>query len=190
MITTEQIQKGNILIIDDEPANVMVLEETLSQAGFTSIKSITDPRKALETYNSFEPDLMLLDLNMPHLDGFQVMEQIKEADARSKIPIMVLTAQADQATRLRALDAGARDFLTKPFDILEVSLRIQNMLEVSLLYKQFRKSNNSLEKEHEKAIFDLEETKIQLGKEVSRRKELEEQLNKLSKEKVENYFNE
>jgi len=176
MITTQQIFNGKILIIDDESANVMVLEETLKQGGHTSIKSITDPRKALETYKNFQPDLVLLDLNMPHLNGFQVMTQIKEADSENNIPIMVLTAQIDQGTRLQALDAGARDFLTKPFDILEVSLRIRNMLEISLLYRQIRDSKRSLEEEHKGAIFDLTATKLKLQNEISRREKLEEQL--------------
>ena len=176
MITTEQIYNGKVLIIDDEPANIMVLEETLRQGGYTSITSITDPRDALESYKNFNPDLVLLDLNMPHVDGFQVMEQIKEADPKRNIPIMVLTAQIDHATRLRALDSGARDFLTKPFDILEVSLRIQNMMEISLLYSQVCNSNTSLDGKYEQAITDLSTTKSKLEEEINRREELEKQL--------------
>jgi putative two-component system response regulator len=175
MIPIEELLKGKILIIDDEAANVMVLEETLKQRGYTSIKSLTDPREALETYNAFKPDLILLDMNMPHLTGFQVMDQIQQADSRN-IPIMILTAQIDQTTRLRALDAGARDFLTKPFDILEVSLRIQNMLEISLLYNQMRNSNSSVNEKYEQAIIDLTATKLKLQNETSRREKLEEQL--------------
>jgi cyclic di-GMP phosphodiesterase len=176
MITQQQILNANILIIDDEPANVMVLEETLKQRGYTSLKCITDPREALESYKALEPDLVLLDLNMPHLNGFQVMEQIKEADPKSNVPIMILTAQIDQGTRLRGLDAGARDFLTKPFDILEVSLRIQNMLEISLLYSQSRDFSKSLNGKYENAILELATTKIKLQQEINRRQELEEQL--------------
>lgn len=176
MITTQKILNAKVLIIDDEPANVMVLEETLKQKGHTSIKSITDPREALETYKTFEPDLVLLDLNMPHFNGFEVMTQIKEADQKANIPVMILTAQIDQTTRLRALDAGARDFLTKPFDILEVSLRIQNMLEISLLCSEIRTSNRSLNGKYERAILDLAATKLKLQREIYRREELEEQL--------------
>ena len=176
MITLQQILKAKILIIDDEPANVMVLEETLKQKGHTSIKCIIDPREALESYKTFHPDLVLLDLNMPHLNGFQIMTQIKEADQEGNTPIMILTAQIDQSTRLRALDAGVRDFLTKPFDILEVSLRIQNMLEISLLCSQIRGFNKSLDRKYERAIVDLAATKLKLQKEISRREELEERL--------------
>ncbi len=176
MIDNEQILEAKILIIDDEPANVMVLEETLKQRGYTSIKSITDPREALESYQTYKPDLVLLDLNMPHLTGFQVMDQIKEADPASKIPIMILTAQVDQATRLRSLDAGARDFLTKPFDVLEVSLRIQNMLEISLFYSRIHSANADLEAKYEQAIIDCATTKGKLQREISHREELEKQL--------------
>lgn len=176
MIPLQQILEGKILIIDDEPANVMVLEETLKQRGYTSIKSTTDPRKALEAYKALEPDLVLLDLNMPHLNGFQVMAQIKEADPKSNIPFMILTAQIDQGTRLRGLDAGARDFLTKPFDILEVSLRIQNMLEISLLYSQSREISKSLDGRYEQAVLELATTRIKLQNETDRREELEELL--------------
>ncbi len=176
MIPIQQVLAGKVLIIDDEPANVMVLEETLKQRGFGSIKCVMDSREALESYKSFEPDLVLLDLNMPHLSGFEVMEQIKEANPKNDIPIMMLTAQIDQGTRLRALDAGARDFLTKPFDILEVSLRIQNMLEISLLHRQSREFNESLNGKYENVIIELASTKLKLQNEIDRNKELEAQL--------------
>ncbi|GJL77035.1 MAG: hypothetical protein NPINA01_00240 [Nitrospinaceae bacterium] len=176
MITTEQIMNAKILVVDDEPANIMVLEETLKQKGHTSIQTVSDPRNALEYYQSFQPDLVLLDLNMPHFNGFQVMDQIQKANSKGNVPIMILTAQVDQGTRLRALDAGARDFLTKPFDILEVSLRIQNMLEISLLQSQSQNSNSSLHDKYEKTILELAATKLKLQKEINRREELEEQL--------------
>ena len=180
MITAEQIHNAKILIIEDEPANIMVLEETLEQSGQTSIKSITDPREALDTYKKFQPDLVLLDLNMPHLNGFEVMEQIKETDPESNIPIMILTAQIDQSTRLQALASGVRDFLTKPFDILEVSLRIRTMLEMHLLYRQVQEAKNSLEESQKMATFELTATKLKLQNEINRREKLEEQLKNCS----------
>lgn len=176
MITLEQIYEGKILIIDDEPANVMVLEQTLMQDGYKSIKSITDPKEALESYKIFQPDLILLDLNMPQIDGFQVMEQIKEADPSNKVSIMVLTAQINQGVRLRALSAGARDFLTKPFDILEVSLRIKNVLEISLLYSQAQKLTPSSDEKYLLAQAKVISVESKLEVEIERRKELEKQL--------------
>jgi len=114
---------------------------------------------------------------MPHLNGLQIMPQLKEADPENNIPIMILTANIDQGTRLQVLDAGARGFLTKPFDILEVSLRIQNMLEISLLSRQIRNSKSSLEEAYEIAILDLTATKSKLQQEIYRREKLEERLN-------------
>ncbi len=180
MITTQQIHAAKILIIDDEPANVMVLEETLQQSGQTSIKSISDPREALDTYKKFQPDLVLLDLNMPHLNGFEVMAQIEDVDPENKIPIMILTAQIDQSTRLKALDAGAREFLTKPFDILEISLKIRNILEIRLLHRQMQEDKASLEESNKMATFELTALKLKLQSETNRREKLEEQLKSLS----------
>lgn len=176
MITPEQIFEGKILIIDDEPANVMLLEQTLRQGRYTSIKTITDPREALESYKKFNPDLVLLDLNMPHMDGFQVMEQIKETDPKTKASIMILTAQIDHRTRLRALDTGARDFLTKPFDILEVSLRIKIMLEISLFYSQAQRNSTSLDEKYLRSQTELFTIKSKLQKTVIQKNELEKQL--------------
>jgi DNA-binding response OmpR family regulator len=173
MITPEQIFEGKILLIDDEPANVMLLEQTLRQGGYSSIKTITDPSEALETYKNFNPDLVLLDLNMPKMNGFQVMEQIKESDPNTKVSIMILTAQIDHGTRLRALDAGARDFLTKPFDILEVLLRIKNMMEISLLYRQAQKHYTSLDKKYMQSQAELFTIKSKLKEMVNQKKELE-----------------
>ena len=115
MITHQQILNAKILIVDDEPANVMILEETLKQKGHSSIETITDSREALESFKNFRPDLVLLDLNMPHLNGFQVMEQIKEADSKGNTPIMMLTAQIDQGTRLAGSGFRSTGFSDKTF---------------------------------------------------------------------------
>lgn len=179
MITTQQILDAKILIVDDEPVNVQVLEETLQYRGHSSIQSITDPRKTIEVVKNYQPDLVLLDLNMPHLTGFQVMEQLKALELKKYTPVMILTAYIDQATRLRALEAGARDFLTKPFDILEVSMRIKNMLETSLLYNQMQDHNIDLVGRQEQCTLDLAATKLKLENEMSQRRKLEEELKRL-----------
>lgn len=176
MIQHEQILNGKILIIDDEPANVMVLTETLKQGGYVCIKSITDPRQALQEFQNFKPDVVLLDLHMPHLDGYQVMEQIREVDQGQKTPIMVLTAQTGQLPLVRALEGGARDFLTKPFDIIEVSMRIKNMLEVSLLCNRVYLSNHILEQKLENRTLELAAARLKLENEMSQRRKLEEEL--------------
>lgn len=128
--------KMKILILDDEPANVALLEDMVAEGGYTRVKSVTDSRLALETCESFEPDLILLDLMMPHVDGFAILESLRSDSPATFLPIIVLTADASEATKLRALRAGATDFLLKPFDQLEVLLRMTNLLETRRLHLQ------------------------------------------------------
>ena len=128
--------KMKILVIDDEPANVALLEAMLADAGYSRVKSLSDSRLAMETCVSFDPDLVLLDLMMPHVDGFTILESLREAAAESFLPVIVLTADANETTKLRALRAGATDFLLKPFDQLEVLLRMNNLLETRRLHLQ------------------------------------------------------
>ena len=128
--------KMKIVVIDDEPANVALLEMMLADGGYTRVKGVTDSRLAMETCVAFEADLVLLDLMMPHVDGFTVLESLRAAAAESFLPIIVLTADANENTKLRALRAGATDFLLKPFDQLEVLLRINNLLETRRLHLQ------------------------------------------------------
>ncbi|MGB8168605.1 MAG: response regulator [Chthoniobacteraceae bacterium] len=151
------ISKAKILIVDDEPSNVRLLERILELYGVGDVRSTTDSRKALSTLFEFEPDLVLLDLNMPFLDGFAVMAQIKEAiPAESYLPIVVLTADVTAETKRRALAAGAHDFLTKPLDNSEVVLRIKNLLENRFL-------NLEMQNRVKERTAQLEETLEQLG---------------------------
>ncbi|MGP0565783.1 MULTISPECIES: hybrid sensor histidine kinase/response regulator [unclassified Nitrospina] len=145
VVTAEEIMASKILIVDDELTNVQLLEKVLQHEGYANFQSITDPRKAIPKYQSFQPDLVLLDLNMPDIDGFEIMEQLKEIEKESYLPVLVLTAQADLNTRLRALRMGARDYVNKPFDISEICSRIRNILEVRRLHNQIRKQNEILE---------------------------------------------
>ncbi len=151
--------KAKILVVDDEQANIALLEDVLENEGYANFKSTADSRKALDLYKEFHPGLVLLDLNMPYLDGFQVMEQLKEVEKDSYAPILVLTAQSDRNTRLRALAAGARDYIEKPFDITEVTQRISNMLEIRLLHNQVRDQNPILEEKVRARTRELEETR-------------------------------
>ena len=123
-----------ILVIDDTPANVALLEYLLAEAGYTRVESITDSRKALEVCATFEPDLVLLDLMMPEVDGFTILEALRSSKADVFLPVIVLTADANDETKKRALRSGATDFLLKPFDHLEVLLRIANLLEMRWLH--------------------------------------------------------
>jgi putative two-component system response regulator len=128
------LSKMKILVIDDEPTNVALLEDMLSETGYTRVKSITDSRAALETCAAFDPDLILLDLMMPYLDGFAVLESIRAGASDIFLPVIVLTADINEETKRRALYVGATEFLVKPFDQLEVLLRIANSLETRRLH--------------------------------------------------------
>ena len=128
-----------ILIIDDQRPNLELVEQLLAREGLTNVLSSTQPLRTLELFNSFEPDLVILDLHMPELDGFAVLEQLnRRIPTGEYLPILVLTADATRETRLRALALGARDFISKPLDALETMLRVWNLLETRMLYKTLR----------------------------------------------------
>jgi PleD family two-component response regulator len=124
-----QLAKMKILIIDDGPANVALLEAMLAGNGLTAVKSIVDPRLAMKTIADFEPDLILLDLTMPYVDGVTVLETLRSDQSELFLPVVVLTSDINDESKMRALRAGATDFLLKPFDQTEVLLRIKNLLE-------------------------------------------------------------
>lgn len=162
MISNQERLGARILIVDDNQANVDLLEATLSAAGYVSLLSVTDPRKVKGIYIAYRPDLVLLDINMPYLDGFQLMEQFKIIEEDSYIPVIVLTALQDDETRLRALTQGAQDFLTKPFNRIETLTRIKNTLMVRLLHNQVRDQNLILEKKVQERTQELEDTRHEI----------------------------
>ena len=133
-ISAADILNASILIVDDQEANVQLLEQVLRDSGYQRITSTQDPHTVCALHRDNHYDLILLDLQMPHMDGFQVMESLKEIETDGYVPILVITAQPGH--KLRALASGAKDFIAKPFDLVEVVTRIHNMLEVRLLYKQ------------------------------------------------------
>ena len=156
MISKQEILNASILIVDDQEANVQLLEEMLREAGYTHITSTMDPHTVCALHLSNHYDLILLDLQMPGMDGFQVMEGLKENDADGYMPVLVITAQPGH--KLRALAAGAKDFISKPFDLVEVKTRIRNMLEVRLLYKKLEDYNTVLELTVEERTAELRES--------------------------------
>jgi len=143
MISEQEIFNANILIADDQQSNIFLLEEMLSEIGYTHLTSTPDPCAVYELHRKNRYDLILLDLQMPQMDGFQVMEKLKDLEANDYLPVLVITAQP--AHKLRALAAGAKDFIAKPFDLIEVQTRIHNMLEVRLLYRKLKNYNQVLE---------------------------------------------
>ena len=151
-----------ILIIDDEPLNVALLEDMLSDAGYKQIKSVTDSRIALEVCNEFGPDLVLLDLMMPHVDGFAILDALRSDGAELFLPVIVLTADANEGTKRHALRSGATDFLLKPFDQLEVLLRLGNLLEMRRLHIQLDTQRAALEDALHTKSLELREATSQL----------------------------
>ena len=137
MINASDIFNAKILIVDDKEANVILLERMLRNAGYAAIKSTVDPCAVYELHRKNRYDLIMLDLQMPVMDGFQVMEKLKKIESGSYIPVIVLTAQPEH--KLRALKTGAKDFISKPFDLAEVLARVHNMLEVRLLHLEMKK---------------------------------------------------
>ncbi len=145
-MTEQALRTARILIVDDEPANVRLLERLLQGAGYTQLEKTTDSRQVLALYQTFHPDLILLDLLMPHLDGVAVLEQLRSVIPSGEyVPVLVLTADATLDAKQRALTAGANDFLTKPFEHFEVVLRIRNLLDTRRLYLELDRQNRSLE---------------------------------------------
>jgi len=143
MISSSDIFHGKVLIVDDLEANVQLLERMLRGAGYVSVASTMDPLEVCALHRNNRYDLILLDLQMPGMDGFQVMEGLKEIETDGYLPVLVITAQPDH--KLRALQAGAKDFISKPLEMADVLARVHNMLEVRLLYKQLEHYSSALE---------------------------------------------
>src|SRR6476620_5145113 len=156
MISKPDILNATILIVDDQDANVRLLEQMLSDAGYTHVASTMNPREVCDLYRENRHDLILLDLQMPGMDGFQVLQALKEIETDGYLSVLVITAQPGH--KLRALQAGAKDFISKPFDLTEVKARIHNLLEVRLLYKQMENYTLQLERTVQERTAELRES--------------------------------
>jgi len=143
VIETSEILHAEILIVDDQEANVMLLEQMLANAGYTRVTSTMDPFAVCGLHQQHHYDLILLDLQMPGMDGFAVLEALKDIEPDGYVPVLVVTAQPNH--KLRALQAGAKDFVGKPFELVEVETRIRNLLEVRLLHRKLQRYNQQLE---------------------------------------------
>lgn len=156
LIAAADLLDARILIVDDQPANVALLQETLGQAGYTRVSSTTNPLEVCALHRRHRYDLILLDLQMPGMDGFQLIEGLRTNERDAWLPVLVVTAQPGH--KLRALQAGARDFISKPFDVAEVRMRIRNMLEVSLLYRRLEHYAEELEAAVQERTAELRES--------------------------------
>ena len=155
-VTESDILNASILIVDDQEVNITLLEQLLSEAGYTRVASTMNPMEVCALHRANQYDVILLDLQMPGMDGFQVMEGLKTNSADTYLPVIVLTAQPGH--KLRALQSGAKDFISKPFDLIEVKTRIHNMLEVRLLYKKLESYNTILEQKVQERTAELRES--------------------------------
>ena len=165
---TDEIETARILLVDDEPANVRLLERVLDKLGYMTTRGVTDSREVAELVDMFDPDLILLDLHMPHLDGFQVLEQLRTSKTSEYLPVLVLTADVNPETRLRALGAGANDFLTKPVEPTEVGLRVRHLLTTRFMTLELQDQTEVLEQKIRARTWELEEAQIEIMERLAR----------------------
>src|SRR5438270_11637243 len=163
-MNSDDLLRMKILIVDDEPANVALLQEILYENGYARIEAIGDSKLVLETYQKFQPDLVLLDLMMPPPDGFAILESLRAENGEDFLPVVVLTADTNEETKRRALGAGATDFLCKPFDHTEVVLRIRNLLESRRAHLLLDNQRAALEEAIRERTAELHATIAQLEK--------------------------
>ena len=161
-------KNARILIVDDEAANVDLLRRLLQRAGFSRIESTSDSREVADLYVKFRPDLILLDLHMPHRDGLAVMDELNQIAEASYLPILMLTGDDTQEAKREALSRGAKDFLNKPFNSDEVLLRIGTLLETRFLYLQIQSQNQILEAKVRDRTRELESAQIEIIERLAR----------------------
>lgn len=162
IFSKEACKSASILIVDDEASNVLLLEKMLGANGYTNIVSTQNPTEVLALYEEYKSDLVLLDLNMPEIDGFGVMKAFHDRVEGDFPPIIVLTAQHMQDYRQRALDMGARDYVTKPFNVKELLSRVHNTLEVKLAHNFMLKQNEILEHKVQERTKEIHDTQLQV----------------------------
>lgn len=175
MIEEKTIKEAKILIVDDQPANVTLIEKMLDIDGYLNVISTTDPTQVESIYMEQNSDLVLLDLNMPVMDGYEVLARIREVDPDYP-PIIVLTAQSDRESRIKALELGARDFLAKPFDRVELMTRIRNMLEVRIMTKAIKNQNMVLDGMVKERTKELHATRLEVIRRLGRAAEYRDDM--------------
>ena len=157
------LKNARILIVDDQDLNTELLESLLEDDGYTNYKSTRDPREVLPLYTKFQPDLILLDLMMPYMDGYAVMQQIgPRVPEGTYLPILVLTGETSAEAKKKALSMGAKDFLAKPLDSTEVLLRVKNLLETRFLYLRLQNQNHVLEEKVREQPQEVEDARIEI----------------------------
>jgi putative two-component system response regulator len=163
----KKLASARILIVDDEKAYVHLLQRFLESAGYKNVQATTDPHEVVSLFESFQPDLILLDLRMPDMDGVEVMKQLDPFTSSFYLPILVLTGDITEDAKRRSLSGGAKDFLNKPFDLTEVRLRIENLLETRFLHLELRRQNEMLEERVRERTRELEEVRLEILERLS-----------------------
>ena len=161
-------KKANILIVDDQQLNVSLLQKIMNNAGYQKVTGITDSREVIPQYTANDYDIVLLDIRMPHMDGLEILEQLNLVPKEALVPVVILTAMDDKDTKLRALQLGAKDFLSKPFDQNEVLLRVNNLLETRLMHKQQCNLNRILDKKVKERTLELKQTRLEVIRRLGR----------------------
>ncbi len=163
MTSEERLYQSKIMIVDDQEALCGLLKNMLEEERFSHVLALSDPKRAVSLYQEFNPDLLILDINMPGMDGFQIMERLKDVEKNSYLPVLVVTGEAEMEVRYRALRSGAKDFLSKPFNPIETIARIKNLLEVRLLHNEVRNQNQLLQLKIQEKTSELREALLNLG---------------------------
>ncbi len=162
MILSEQILKAKILIVDDQKLHTLFLEKVLKKEGYKNIECLTDAKKTISLCHDFQPDIILLDLIMPVIDGFQVLEQLKEEREENYLPVLALSEERSAEIRHRALEAGVTDFLSKPYESAEVLMRIRNMIETRILHLEVKNQNKLLEIKVQERTQELNDSRLEI----------------------------
>ncbi len=169
MLSAEEITQGRILVVDDTESHVILLRKILKAAGYLMVATTTNPEEAVDLYKEFQPELVVLDLHMSPIDGFEILDQLKAFEpADSYVPALMMTALNDPDVLVKALERGARDFLNKPFERVEALTRIRNMLEVRILHKRARDQNRILEDKVNARTREIRETRLEVIRRLGR----------------------
>src|SRR5262245_55308558 len=158
MISQAEVHRARILLVDDEPSNIRLLTRILTKAGYTDIASVSDPADFWVQFGNLSPDLVVLDLHMPRVNGFQILAGLHERAADTYVPVLVVTADVTDEAKDRGLTAGAADFLTMPFSAPELLARIRNLLTTRLLYRELERKKDQAESELQRRVAAEEES--------------------------------
>ena len=167
MVTPDKILRARILIVEDDRTSLRLIKAILKDAGFKNIRVMSNAKGIVETYSRFQPDLLILDLNLPGIDGFEAMKRLKAIDPEDYLPILVISGENEENVHLSALNAGAKDFLSKPYDRSKVLLRSRNLIEVRLLHCEVKDKNKELERMVRERTKELRDSRIDVLRRLS-----------------------